>query len=78
MVEDLNRWKQAAADSAVVRVADGMIVGLGSGSTAALALDALGARVRAGLRVIGIPTSERAAAQARNLEIPLATLDEYS
>ncbi len=62
----------------MAQVADGMIVGLGSGSTAAFALDALGTRVRAGLRVIGIPTSERTTAQARNLEIPLATLDEYS
>ena len=78
MGEDLNKWKQAAAESAVAQVADGMIVGLGSGSTAAFAVDALGKRVRAGLRMIGIPTSERTAAQARSLEIPLATLDEYS
>jgi ribose 5-phosphate isomerase A len=55
-----------------------MIVGLGSGSTAALAVSALGKRVGEGLRIIGIPTSERTAAQARALEIPLATLAEYS
>lgn len=55
-----------------------MIVGLGSGSTAAFALQALGRRVREGLRIIGIPTSERTAALARSLEIPLSTLDEHS
>lgn len=77
MAEDLNRWKQSAAESAVAQVTDGMIVGLGSGSTAALAVIALGKRVRQGLHVTGIPTSERTAAQARALEIPLATLAEY-
>lgn len=55
-----------------------MIVGLGSGSTAAFAVEALGRRVREGLRIIGIPTSERTAALARTLEIPLSTLDEHS
>jgi ribose 5-phosphate isomerase A len=54
-----------------------MIVGLGSGSTARLAVDAIGQRVREGLRIIGIPTSERTAEQARDLGIPLATLGEY-
>ena len=78
MADIVDRWKQAAAESAVARVANGMIVGLGSGSTAALAVSALGKRVREGLRIIGIPTSERTAAQARALEIPLATLAEYS
>lgn len=53
----------------------GMIVGLGSGSTAAFAVEALGRRVREGLRITGIPTSERTAALARALEIPLSSLD---
>jgi ribose 5-phosphate isomerase A len=78
MTDDLNRWKQAAAESAAAQVSNGMIVGLGSGSTAAFALQALGRRVREGLRIIGIPTSERTAALARSLEIPLSTLDEHS
>jgi ribose 5-phosphate isomerase A len=78
MADDLNQWKRAAAESAVAQVVDGMIVGLGSGSTAALAVSALGKRVREGLRVIGIPTSERTAGQARALEIPLATFREYA
>jgi ribose 5-phosphate isomerase A len=77
MTDDPDRWKQAAAESAVARVDHGMIVGLGSGSTAAFAVRALGRRVREGLRIMGIPTSERTAAQARALEIPLSTLAEY-
>ena len=55
-----------------------MMVGLGSGSTAAFAVQALAKRVREGLRITGIPTSERTAAQARALEIPLSTLEEHS
>ncbi len=54
-----------------------MILGLGTGSTAKLAVDALGKRVAAGLRVIGIPTSEGTAEQARSLGISISTLDEH-
>ena len=78
MTDDLNRWKQAAAESAVAQVTNGMIVGLGSGSTAAFAVQALGRRVREGLRITGIPTSERTAGAARALEIPLSTLEEHA
>jgi ribose 5-phosphate isomerase A len=78
MTDDLDRWKQDAAESAAAQVSNGMIVGLGSGSTAAMAVRALGRRVRDGLRITGIPTSERTAAQARALEIPLSTLAEHS
>jgi ribose 5-phosphate isomerase A len=53
-----------------------MVVGLGSGSTAAFAVAAIGRRVREGLRIVGIPTSESTAAQARTLGIPLTTLSE--
>jgi len=69
--------KQAAADSAVALIEDGMLLGLGTGSTAKLAVDALGKRVAAGLRVIGIPTSEDTDRQARSLGIPISTLDEH-
>jgi ribose 5-phosphate isomerase A len=69
--------KQTAAEAAVALVEDGMILGLGSGSTAKLAVDALGQRVASGLGVTGIPTSEFTAGQARALAIPLATLDEH-
>ncbi len=73
-----NRLKQAAAEAAVSRIQNGMIVGLGSGSTAALAVAAIGRRVHdEGLQITGIPTSETTAAQARNLGIPLSTLEEH-
>jgi ribose 5-phosphate isomerase A len=69
--------KRAAADAAVAQIQDGMIVGLGTGSTALLALDALAKRVRQGLRVTGVPTSERIAARARELDIALTTLNDH-
>ncbi len=63
--------KQEAALAAVALVEDGMVVGLGTGSTAAFAIDGLIARVAAGLKVVGIPTSERSAKQAREGGITL-------
>ncbi|HEY7336367.1 MAG TPA: ribose-5-phosphate isomerase RpiA [Bryobacteraceae bacterium] len=73
---DSNALKRAAADAAVALVGDGMVVGLGTGSTAAFAIGALGRRVTEGLRISCIPTSEHTAAQARALNIPLVTLNE--
>jgi ribose 5-phosphate isomerase A len=70
-------WKRMAAEAAAALVEDGMAVGLGSGSTAALALEALAARVARGLRFVGIPSSEATAALARRLGLPLATLAEH-
>lgn len=70
--------KEAAAYAAAQRLQDGMIVGLGSGSTAALAVAAIGKRVKEGLRIVGIPTSEQTAEQSRQLGIPLATFADYS
>jgi ribose 5-phosphate isomerase A len=77
MSRDENLLKIAAAESAVAQVTDGLIVGLGSGSTAAFAVDTLGKRVQEGLRILGIPTSERTAAQARALGIPLSNLEDH-
>jgi ribose 5-phosphate isomerase A len=57
-------WKRAAAAAAAELVADGMIVGLGTGTTAAHLVTILGERVRRGLRIVGVPTSERTHAQA--------------
>lgn len=68
--------KLAAAEAAAALVEEGMIVGLGSGSTACLAVAAIGRRVAQGLRIVGVATSEKTAAQAVELGIPLATLDE--
>jgi len=70
--------KESAAIASAERLADGMIVGLGSGSTATLAVAAIGKRVKEGLKIVGIPTSERTADQARSLGIPLATFADYS
>ena len=73
---ETERFKKAAAESAVARLQDGMIVGLGSGTTATLAVEAIGQRVREGLKIIGIATSEKTADQARRLSIPLSTLED--
>ena len=72
-----DEMKRRAAERAVVEVESGMVVGLGTGTTAAFALEALGRRVAEGLKIIGIPTSERTAAAARRLGIPLASLAEH-
>ena len=72
-----HQLKQRAADAAVALVKDGMILGLGTGSTAKLAVDTLGKRVAGGLRVTGIPTSEFTGEQARSLGIPISTLDDH-
>jgi hypothetical protein len=68
--------KRAAARAAREHVVHGMRLGLGTGSTAAHFVDLLGARVREGLEVVGVPTSERTRLQAEGLEIKLSTLDE--
>ena len=77
MSADRDELKRAAAIRAIEEVEDGMVLGLGTGSTAAFVVEGLGRRVAAGLRVVGIPTSERTAAQARRLGIPIATFAEY-
>jgi ribose 5-phosphate isomerase A len=70
--------KRLAAVAAVAEVEDGMVLGLGSGSTAALAVDALGKRVaEEGLKVVGVPTSERTAARARRRGVPLTSFAEH-
>ncbi|HEY1299324.1 MAG TPA: ribose-5-phosphate isomerase RpiA [Stellaceae bacterium] len=77
MITDRDRLKRAAALRAIEEVEDGMVLGLGTGSTAAFVVEGLAERVAAGLKVVGIPTSERTAAQARRLGIPIATFAEY-
>jgi ribose 5-phosphate isomerase A len=73
-----NQWKKEAAEAAAKLVEDGMVVGLGTGSTAAYFVAALGWRVAgANLRFTGIPTSEHTAAQARSLKIPLTSFAEH-
>ena len=70
-------WKRAAAQAAVEHeITEGMIIGLGTGTTADLMLAALAERVRQGLRVTGVASSERTHAEAQRLGIPLAELDD--
>ena len=66
----------AVAARALDLIEDGATVGLGSGQAAAAFIARLAERVRAGLRVAGVPTSEATARQARDLGIPLVGLDE--
>ncbi len=68
--------KRLAGEAALAYVESGMRLGLGSGSTAEAFVRALGARVAEGLQVIGVPTSERTAALATSLSIPLTTLED--
>lgn len=69
-------WKRTAAEAAVREIPDGATIGLGTGSTAEAMLRALAERMRAGLRVRGVATSERTQAMAHSLSIPMTTLDE--
>src|SRR5271154_3275193 len=72
-----NNEKELAGRAAAKLVNDGDIVGLGTGSTAYFAVIALGERVKAGLKIAGIPTSVQTADLARAAGIPLTTLDEH-
>ena len=73
---DIDAQKRAAAARALEFVQPGMRLGLGTGSTARHFIDLLAERVRAGLAVVGMPTSEETRAQAARLGVPLTTLDE--
>lgn len=69
--------KQAAGEAAAELVKNNMVVGLGTGSTTAYAIKALGKRVSDGLEIHGVPTSYQAAFLAADNGIPLTTLDEH-
>jgi ribose 5-phosphate isomerase A len=69
--------KQIAAKSAAELVKNGMVIGLGSGSTAEIAIRILGEKVKNGLQVIGVPTSHKSEEIARALGMRLATLEDY-
>ena len=75
-MSDGEAFKRQAAESAIGFVRPGMRLGLGTGSTARPFVDLIGAEVRKGLKIVGVPTSEGTARQARELGIPLTTLDE--
>ena len=71
-----DREKEAAARASLRFVKNGQVVGLGTGSTAAYFIELLGEQVKNGLRIRGIPSSDRSREQAAGLGIPLTTLDE--
>lgn len=74
---DQNQLKKLVGEKSVEWIKDGMIVGLGTGSTVKFMVDALGKRVQEeGLNIIGVTTSNRTAEQARSLNIPLKSVDE--
>ena len=77
-LEPIQEAKRKAALEAVKHVKDGFIVGLGSGSTAAFAIEALGEKMkREKLHVMGVPTSYQAFLLAVDCGIPITTLDEH-
>jgi len=68
--------KRQAAARALEQVRDGMKLGLGTGSTAKHFVELLGERVKAGLNVVGVPTSEATRADAERCGVPLTTLED--
>jgi len=66
-------YKKAAAEKALDLVQDGMLVGLGSGTTARFFTEGLGRRVAKGMKVRGVPTSRATAELAAGLGIPILT-----
>jgi ribose 5-phosphate isomerase A len=72
----MDELKRLAAARALEEVRDGMQLGLGTGSTAKHFVELLGERVRTGLKVVGVPTSEVTRADALRCGITLSTLDE--
>jgi ribose 5-phosphate isomerase A len=72
----MDELKRQAAARALEEVRDGMKLGLGTGSTARHFVELLGEKVRAGMKVIGVPTSEATRADAVRCGIALTTLDD--
>ena len=72
----MDELKRQAAARALEAVRDGMKLGLGTGSTAKHFVELLGEKVRAGMKVIGVPTSEATRADAMRCGIALTTLDD--
>jgi ribose 5-phosphate isomerase A len=74
--EALEKAKRAAGYRAADMVKEGMVVGLGTGSTVYFTIERLSERIRDGLRISGIPTSFQTALRAKKAGIPLTTLDD--
>lgn len=74
----VDELKRLAAEAALAEVEPDMRLGLGTGSTAEHFIRGLGARVRAGLKVVGVATSERSGALAREMGIQLAAPEDFT
>lgn len=74
MTDDL---KKQAAFAVLDEISDGMVVGLGTGSTATHFIRGLGDKVRAGMKVVAIPTSEQSRRLAEEVGIPLTNLKDH-
>ena len=74
--EALGQAKRAAGYRAADMIEEGMVVGLGTGSTVYFTIERLSERVKGGLKIMGIPTSYQTATRAREAKIPLTTLDD--
>jgi len=74
----IDAFKHQAAIAALDEIRDGMVVGLGTGSTATHFIRGLGERVRAGLKVVAISTSEASAQLARQVGIPLTNFADHA
>jgi len=75
--QDTQKEKEMAGRAAAELVRDGDVVGLGTGSTAYFAVLALGERVKAGLKIVGIPTSNATAELAKKVGVPLTSIDQH-
>lgn len=78
MIRLAHSGKLKAAEAALAEVRDGMVLGIGTGSTVQIFIDLLGGRVaREGIRILGVPTSYQSAYLAAEKGIQLTTLDEH-
>lgn len=78
MTNEIDSYKNTAGRAAAELVEDGMVIGLGTGSTAAFLIQALAQRLHAGLHIVGaVPTSQATARLASSLAIPLVSLENY-
>lgn len=73
-----NELKRMAGERAAEFIEDGMVIGMGTGSTVYFTIQAVGRRVAAGLKVRAVSTSEETSRLCRDLRIPLVSLDEVS
>jgi ribose 5-phosphate isomerase A len=69
--------KEIAATEAVKHARDGMVIGLGSGSTASIAIRLLGENVRKGWKIVGVPTSRDSEELAKSVGIPIGELRDH-